>query len=641
MDKQENFLSAKSLPQERMSYFGHVDGLRGIAVLVVVLYHLEFKTFSGGFVGVDIFFTISGFLITRLIYNEFLTTGSFNFRHFYLRRCLRLFPALFAIFIFNLIGMSLLFSSKDMANACGSMVYTLVPLSNFYFWMEAGYFDASAKLKPFLHMWSLAVEEQFYFFWPATLFFFWRKLPRSLLLGLVFLFAFASVLITEVVLHTSQPAAFYLPFFRVFEFLIGALLVLLPKITVSSRVSGVLVFLGFTFILAPVVYYNNTTQFPGFHALIPCLGAALLIQFGNQNRISSYLLTNRLILKIGLISYSLYLIHWPLLIFWQYYNMAGLSLSDTYMLLCLSLLLAHFMHRYIETPFRSQKFIKNAVPARIGLVAITATILALLPAAHAWTSGWTWRILPLQNHDPKYTQALHLAACANGFGFCDDRNINANYVITGDSQSRRVDYLLGVAAKNASTTVSREGFLVSCLPLFDNGGACAPEMNQKLELMRTSKANHVILVGFWMGAVIYCPSPEHVPTLPFFRLLANTVKRFGDKEKKALIFGPMPYFPIGPQNCFTKPFSSSCEYAPPACFETQKMFNQTMKKVVHENGGRYFDIFSILCGENGICKMGHNGYSFYEDDVHMESTNIGAYILLDAKRAKGIDHFFL
>ncbi|MEH6589146.1 MAG: acyltransferase family protein [Halioglobus sp.] len=384
---------------ESRQYRPEIDGLRAIAVLSVLMFHLDVSYFSGGFVGVDIFFVISGFLITGLITTEIADKGEFSFRQFYIRRGRRLFPALLVTVVTVFLLSALLFSPDRFERTSGAVIASIFSLSNFYFWNEAGYFDVEAATKPLLHTWSLSVEEQFYLFWPAFIVLLLRGSSWWLRVGVLVAGLASFVLGQQVntgslqqVFSDSQASAFFLFPFRIFEFAIGALLVWLvgrqPK---QTWVSSVLFLLGLGLVLYPVFTYSELTPFPSRYSLVPCLGAALII-FSACNTGIGRVLNNPAMLWIGLCSYSVYLVHWPLIVFWRYYTFTELDTVDKVMLIVVSVLLGYFLYRYIEMPFRLKRSGATA-NGRLALAGIASVVIVVSTALHAWqNSGWPWRL---------------------------------------------------------------------------------------------------------------------------------------------------------------------------------------------------------------------------------------------------------
>lgn len=394
------FISS-SVAHSPMAYRPDIDGLRSIAVMVVVLFHAGFDTLSGGFIGVDVFFVISGFLITKLLVTEYEATGRVDFAQFYLRRVRRLFPALFTVLAVSMIPAFLMFTSEDMEETAASAIFSIYSLSNVFFWATSDYFDAGAKLKPFLHTWSLSVEEQFYLFWPVLLLIL-MKMGRRVAPFVLLLLMIGSLVIAEYWLRSDSPgwfgldmnqAAFYLLPARVSELGLGAILVWGQRFRPSNNaVNEILLLLGLGLIVWSAFTFNSEMSFPGLSALVPCTGAALAIMSGTA-RYSGFLLRNRLAVFLGLISYSIYLVHWPLLVYYQSYTYRSLTTPESYALVALSILCGWLLYRYVEQRFRRQRPQGSWTPAGFAFGASFLAILFILPAAGAWASdGWKWRI---------------------------------------------------------------------------------------------------------------------------------------------------------------------------------------------------------------------------------------------------------
>lgn len=333
-------------------YRPDIDGLRAIAVLSVLFFHLDWSFFQGGYVGVDVFFVISGFLITRLIKDEADRTGSFDFMNFYTRRVRRLFPAFFFTVSFSLVLAFFVFSPQHFQRFGSEALFAAMALSNVYFWKESGYFNPNAEIKPLLHTWSLSVEEQFYLIWPLILVFALTKMPKNGAFIMAMTGAMCSLFVA-VYFQSFKDAAFFLPVTRAYEFAIGALMVWLLQVPVKSAVvREVLALTGLGMIGASVILIEPGSAFPSYQALMPCLGAAILIYCAHQTCMVKAVLTQRSIVFIGLISYSLYLIHWPLIVFYKYSSMNDLSLAASVSIIALSMLMAVLMYHKIERPFR-------------------------------------------------------------------------------------------------------------------------------------------------------------------------------------------------------------------------------------------------------------------------------------------------
>jgi len=335
----------------RFGYRPDIDGLRAIAVSLVLLFHANLG-FSGGFVGVDVFFVISGFLITGLILKQ-RQSGTFSLPAFWGRRICRIIPAASVMVAVTLLVGCLILWPNDLAQLARSAVSQQLMLSNVFFYQHTGYFGGPAETKALLHTWSLAVEEQFYLVFPFLLVFCNRLTKRTTLAVLLGL-ALISLGVSQWSAHSWQMGGFFLIPSRMWELLLGAILVYCPEPR-RWKVSWLEVcsWGGFACIFASSWMFSSNTRFPGVAALVPCAGTALII-YANSSHLTSLgrMLSNKRLVFVGLISYSLYLWHWPILAFLHYSHGHNLSVVVRIGALALSLLCAYFSWRFVETPFR-------------------------------------------------------------------------------------------------------------------------------------------------------------------------------------------------------------------------------------------------------------------------------------------------
>lgn len=333
---------------QHLRYRPQIDGLRAIAVGGVVIFHFGASWIPGGYIGVDVFFVISGFLISKSIYRE-ISDGSFSIASFYERRARRILPAFIVITLATSLAASVLLFPNQLKSYSESLVWSVLFSANIYFYLTSNYFAAGAEELPLLHYWSLGVEEQFYIFFPLLVALFRRRVGW-MVPGLLL----ASLVACEVVRQSSPSAAFYLLPFRAFEILIGATLALpamrFPK---SRLVGGLAVLAGAALIVAGMVVLTGASPFPGLLALVPCLGAALVIWGSEQGEAPAWTLLGSAPMRFyGRISYSLYLIHWPVVVFTR---MVAPDLDPLVFLIggCAACTgLAWLSFRFIETPVR-------------------------------------------------------------------------------------------------------------------------------------------------------------------------------------------------------------------------------------------------------------------------------------------------
>lgn len=367
-----------------MTYRFDIQGLRAIAVMIVLLFHFQMPFFTGGFIGVDIFFVISGYLISGHI-TERAERGEFKLTEFFRNRIIRLFPALFITIAVTAIAGIFFLTPSLMEDLARSAVHAVLSLSNILFFFEAGYFDAAGHTKPLLHTWSLGVEEQFYLIWPFVLLFL-LKFKKAYNFGLAAIIVGVFIL-SEIVLRVNPEAAFFLTPLRIWQFAVGALVCSLRLKYYEKGNSGldiVLVISALAVIAACTVLYDETTQFPGLAAIPPTLAAGALL-FARSGALSKIVLENPIAQYLGKISYSLYLVHWPLLVYYGMQKTRELTLTDIVILCIASGALAAVLYQLAEK--RNKALRKAFRPASIFAFAAGATLLFTLPMAHLWKSS--------------------------------------------------------------------------------------------------------------------------------------------------------------------------------------------------------------------------------------------------------------
>ncbi len=357
-----------------MKYRAEIDGLRAVAVVPVILFHAGYEMFSGGFVGVDVFFVISGYLITSILIAE-LDNGKFSLIDFYERRSRRILPALFLIMAISTVFAWLWFLQEDYIRFSQSLVAVSVFSSNVLFWLTSNYFDTSAELKPLLHTWSLGVEEQFYVFFPLLLLFAW-KLKRTYLMALLGVAAAVSLILSQLAISISPAGAFYLLPTRGWELLVGAFVSFAEagrgRVNTSAQVNQAGSLAGLALLLIAMFAYDKTTPFPGVAAILPVAGTALIILFARADNYVGKLLSFRWLVGIGLISYSAYLWHQPLFAFARYRTLDGTNEWLMGGLSVLSIGLAYISWRYVEAPFRDKRRVSKL---QVFLFSIVGSVL--------------------------------------------------------------------------------------------------------------------------------------------------------------------------------------------------------------------------------------------------------------------------
>ncbi len=376
-----------------MKYRSEVDGLRAIAVLPVVFFHAGFDLFSGGFVGVDVFFVISGYLITSILLKN-LEDGNFSLLTFYERRARRILPALTLVVLVCIPLAVVLMNPQQLKDFAQSVLAVGFFASNFLFWHESGYFQAASEEKPLLHTWSLAVEEQFYIFFPLLLWFVVSN-RRQLLVPILMVLVLASLALSEWGWRNAPSATFFLAPARVWELLIGSICAIATRRGVVER--DWLSVLGLAMITASVFLFDKETPFPSLYTLLPVVGTALVILFAGPRTTTGRMLGSPVLVGIGLISYSTYLWHQPLFAFARIRVYGEPSLLLIYCLIALSFALAYLSWRFVETPFRQSKgkavLSQKAIFLSAGSVSMVFAVFGLWGhMADGWRTAYVARL---------------------------------------------------------------------------------------------------------------------------------------------------------------------------------------------------------------------------------------------------------
>ena len=463
-----------------ISYRSEIDGIRAIAIASVVLFHGWGSAFPGGYVGVDIFFVISGYLITSIIFNE-MKAGKFTYLNFYARRARRILPALLAMIAVTTIAAFLLFLPDDLIEYGKIVIYTMLFGGNFRLAATPGYFHHSMQENPLLHMWSLSVEEQFYLIWPTLLALMIRFLPERRHRLAVLALGALSLAAAEALVHIwPRTAFFHLPT-RGWELLAGALLAMnfIPRIA-SKAVAESLSAIGLALMIAPLFLYDKDTPFPGLAALVPVLGCALVIYSTENERTRvAALLSWKPIVFTGLISYSLYLWHWPIFAFATYELLRPLTFLESVLCVLVAVSAAVFSWRFIEQPFRRRAKRAPTVLARpkwffipsIGragqfAVALTAIIIAC-GSFFQESKGAAWRFpvearTVLDRVRKDFAQCIPKAREESKLAECEFGDNPSDVILWGDSHAMHYLPLIATIYGRVKTY-----FTGGCVPVQD------------------------------------------------------------------------------------------------------------------------------------------------------------------------------
>lgn len=372
------------------NYRPEIDGLRAVAVIPVILFHAGFEWISGGFVGVDVFFVVSGYLITGIIYGE-IKSGKFSIIKFYERRARRILPALFFVSITCLVFAWFWMLPTEFKKLSESLVAVNLFVSNIYFWQSIDYFTGPAEMQPFLHTWSLAVEEQFYLFFPLFMLLA-ARFREFLLLSIIVMGGVVSLLLAEYASSNHPTANFYLLPTRAWELMAGAVIAIYThdrSVVFSSLSRNIGSAAGLLLIVYAVLFFDDATPFPGIWAVIPVLGTSLVILFSGDKDFVGRLLKWRPVVGIGLISYSAYLWHQPVFVFAKERSFDPLSITELLLLSILSIVMAGFSWRYVEQPFRHRS---NFTQPQIFKAALVTSVLMIGVGVYGtYTQGVPWR----------------------------------------------------------------------------------------------------------------------------------------------------------------------------------------------------------------------------------------------------------
>jgi peptidoglycan/LPS O-acetylase OafA/YrhL len=601
-------------------YRPDVDGLRALAVVPVVLFHGDISALEGGFVGVDIFFVISGFLICSLIGAE-LARGDFSIVRFYERRCRRILPALFAMFaVTTAIGMVVLMP-PDMASFGASLLSSLLFVSNMYFWKTSGYFDGAAEFKPLLHTWSLSVEEQFYLVMPYVLMASSAFLRKRYLVVLVPL-ALMSFVVSIWAVPRTPSAAFYVLPTRFWEILLGGVIGLGVSTGPARRwLREALAGLGLLAIVGAVVSYSEFTPFPGLAALLPCGGAALIIYAGVGGASTvGRLLGLRPVVFVGKISYSLYLWHWPLLALYRYDVGRGLGVWESVIIMAASVVLAAASWRFIEQPFRHhhEAMTRTTFRAAAWSAAAAATFggtalatggipsrfpdfaLIHVPGESEWDTGQSGRCFLLDGKT---------AADWGGDGCFVSRGRGPTVLLWGDSFAAH--FVPGLARQPSRLHADVLQYTMSaCPPVFDFESLATPPcqvFNERVvDVIRDYDVHGVIVSGRWDYALRRNVTPEQIGAT-FARLRALGVEVYA--------IGQSPLFGNQVQTLFAQSSGAADRREAWGEVSFDADLNRRLASVVPA-GVSFIDPLDGWC-ELPACPYRRDGEFIHSDDGHL------------------------
>jgi len=618
----DNWSAGKAHPdiQPGLKYRPDIDGLRAVAVLAVVAYHAGIATVGGGYVGVDVFFVISGFLIGSIVLDE-AREGRFSVRRFYERRIRRILPALVLVLLATFALATVHALPTELAQLGRSMLATLFFASNIYFWRHSDYFDAPAEMQPLLHTWSLAIEEQFYLFIPITLVLLVRHAPRQLN-ALAIAGTVLYLLLCIWATRHFQTASFYLLPTRAWELFLGILIALglFPRMD-RPLIRNFAAAAGLAMVGAAVFLFTSETNFPGANALLPTVGTALVIGAGlSGTSLVGRLLSLRPIVFVGLISYSLYLWHWPILVFQR---------SDAFLVenvrpevgagaaIALSFVVAILSWRFVERPFRSRA---NFRAPKIYRVAAAAGTVAAATALVAVGTGGLPHRLPSQAravasvlaYDPEAQYRTGRCMISSGFDAADlaadclaKSSTERNYLLVGDSHAAHLWY--GLDAELSGVNVM-QATSSGCRPFADEPDAfqrCRQVMDRVFKDRRALDGVDKLLIAAQWGE-------DDVANL------SRTLDWARERDVEVVLFGPIVQY----RSAVPRILAQQRWHGPTDLLGRQRLsdlaaLDRRLAAIATAKGVRYVSLWSLMCRHAGCLAYDRAGTPLQFDDGHL------------------------
>jgi len=655
-------------------YLSHVDSLRAVAVLLVLLFHLDISLFSGGFLGVDIFFVISGFLISRNLRNEFHRDGKINFKNFYYKRAKRLLPSLFLLALFTLILGILILSPSNLIELSKSIFASSLAISNFYFLFESGYFETASKLKPMLHTWSLGLEEQFYFIWPLLLYTFFKIFKKRSLKITLFTLLIISIILNVIIIVYGLPFTlqnysggtiskssimFYMLPFRAFEFLIGAILIFYEKNEPNKKHYNIILSLiGFALIITPSVILSESSNFLSIKNIIPCIGIAILI-IVRPPVIFNWFYNSPVFTLIGKASYTIYLFHWPIIVYYKLLFDKPINLVSGVILFSLSIGISVVIYLFYENPIRYKSF-KNI---KLEYAKMITLLLLFVSGAFYYQykieneNGWTWR-LNQENQDLIEKIGLPKKYHRNNWGganynfdtvICNDdtQNTDINMVWLGDSHAGH--YAAGIDSifvKKYNMKVYISNLSCFVLPeVIPTNELCKINskqlLNNRIELVKSNPNSVLVLSYFWRYRLgntceIYSDGKLIKPknNIDGYKLLAQKIEKLSamlDYKNEIIMIGESPHInsEINYVEKLLRPDYLSFVSPVSSYFEKSKTideFNNFMENYFEKNKHIHFiNPNRALCSDNRC--ISQSGSKIYFSDKNHLSKDGSIFVL--------------
>lgn len=612
-----------SLPNAK--YRPDVDGLRAVAVMLVLNFHAFAGVMPGGFVGVDVFFVISGFLITGIIARE-LEQGQFSLLTFYVRRIRRIFPALLVVLAVSLV-LGWMFMLPAFYARLGLDVFASAGfLANIALLLQSGYFDVESARKPLLHLWSLGIEEQFYLAWPLILMFASRR--KMSIVTVAAVLGIASFVLNVALIGSKPVVAFYLPFTRAFELLLGAVLACSwDRVDQGRRASDIRAWTGAAMIAASAALLDGHSAFPGWWAILPVAGTALLVSAPGA-WICRVVLASPPLVWIGLISYPLYLWHWPLLVFGATIKFQPLTLPERELVLLLSTVLAWATYAFIEKPIR----FGAPGPRKLWALCAGMVLVGVAGGVVALGRGFDFRLpaeiravtAPVRSPDMRYQECLlDLSQKTDYAADCAERGRRPLLVVWGDSTAGALMHGLRKAQQIRNFAIAQ--FTAgSCLPALNadisGNPNCRVNNDRVLGLVRELKPDVVLLHGTW---------ERHLDNV------AETVTALNQTGARVVVLGPVPFWRRGLQNEVLRHYMLHQTLVPArlaGAAASDGGYDDVLRKRLAPLGAEIISVREVLCNAEGcLTRLGDSAADIVAiDQVHLSEKGseflIGAII---------------
>lgn len=615
------------MPFSTKHYRWDIQGLRAIAVLAVVIFHINPMLLPGGYIGVDIFFVISGYLILGFIWRD-LKRDQFSLLTFYTKRVYRLFPALFVVVVLSSIAAYFILLPNENEIYLKSMVSTLFYFSNFYFYTEANYFNDAMAYYPLLHTWSLSVEEQFYMLFPLLLILIFTK-SKKYLFPLLILIGLASLVLSQWYVNTDASFAFFASPTRFFQFIIGGLIAIyLQDHHAPRRGSDLGAILGVGIIFYTLYFYSEKTLFPGVNALLPSLGAGLVMYFGINARYIKFFLENKLMHLLGNASYSIYLWHWPLLVFYKLKFSPNLSMKEQGILLSMSIALGIVSWYFIENKFRKNRLSSLTVKPILYVLGVSFLFVVINVLIFKYFPSKTLRYQEKAAQYLKFnTDEFRAGKCFltsefNDMKFYDKelcityREGKKNYLLLGDSHAAHYYSALAKMIKDDETLtqVTASG----CVPLVSSKGArrCTGLNTWAYgSFLNDKHFNSIILSANW-----------RIVRKDNFQ---NSLKILLKHTDKLIVFGPsLEYKQSLPRLLVNlkENEDSSQIYKTASAYNNLLLIDKAIQSYANINGVRYISTLKIECTKDGCKSVTKDGTPMNFDNGHL--THEGAQYIL-------------